>query len=71
MFRKRSRTPERRRKNKKVLNDYKGFTVLILWFIGLIIIGNNDTNFGKNSDADLLNTSIYIFMTFILLLFTS
>lgn len=71
MFRKRSRTPERRRKNKKVLNDYKGFIVLILWFIGLIIIGNNDTNFGKNSDADLVNTSIYIFMTFILLLFTS
>ena len=72
MFRKRSITPERRRriKNKKVSIDYKGYIVIVLWFIGLIIIGNNDTNFGKNPDADLINTSIYIFMTFILL-FTS
>ena len=75
MFRKRSITPERirrrrRRKNKKESIDYKGYIVIVLWFIGLIIIGNNDTNFGKNPDADLINTSIYIFMTFILL-FTS
>jgi len=58
----RSNTPPRKRNKGKPCNDeFKTLFFLLLWYMGLIICGQNPNN-------NIRNTAVYVFITLLCLL---
>jgi len=66
---KRSTTPPRKNKRKHNNDDSFSFIILLLWYIGLLLCGGFDTSFSQDPNNNLRNTSIYVFLSSLVLIF--
>ena len=65
---KRSKTPPRKKKNHNKDNSFS-FIILLLWYIGLLLCGGFDTNFSRDPENNLRNTTLYVLFSSIFLIF--
>ena len=66
---KRSITPPRKNKKNCNKDDSFSFIFLVLWYIGLLLCGGFDTNFSRDPENNLRNTSIYVLFSSLFLIF--
>ena len=66
---KRSKTPPRKKKNHNKNDNSCSFIILLLWYIGLLLCGGFDTNFSRDPENNLRNTTLYVLFTSLFLIF--